>query len=191
MSTGTNSIALTPADYTIVLATPLGRLGIRLHGESVSRLDYLPGQARLSAAESQFGQRVARELDAFFHNPAFVFSLPVEPAGTPFQLRVREALLSIPSGETRTYGEVAEQLGSGARAVGNACRRNPVSILVPCHRVVSATGMGGYSGQTDDRAIWRKHWLLAHEGAACAGLKSGKMPPSVRTTRKIQRIIHA
>ena len=64
-----------------------------------------------------------------------------------------------------TYGELADRLDSGARAVGNACRHNPVSIIVPCHRVVSASGLGGYSGKTDGREINRKKWLLGHEKA--------------------------
>lgn len=177
-------------EYSLVLDSPLGRLGILLAGEAVCRLDYLPGSAPLKPADSRFGQRVTRELNGFFADPAFRFSLPVELAGTPFQLRVWSALQSIPPAGTRTYGQLAEQLGSGPRAVGNACRRNPVSIIVPCHRVVSATGMGGYSGKTGDRAIWRKHWLLAHEGAACSGLKNRRVPPTV-AQRTLQRTIYA
>lgn len=84
--------------------------------------------------------------------------------GTPFQRRVWQALQQIPPGETRSYGELAKQLGSSARAVAGACRANPVPILIPCHRVVSASGSGGYMGQLDGPALEIKRWLLHHEG---------------------------
>ena len=87
------------------------------------------------------------------------------------------ALTEIPSGETRTYSELAAELGSGARAVGNACRNNPISIIIPCHRIVSVSGIGGYSGKTAGREINRKQWLLRHEGIAGPALKPGKNPP--------------
>ena len=175
----------------MVLDSPLGRVGVLLDGDTVTRLDYLTRRTPLKPARSSTTQRVARELADFFRDGASRFSVDVELAGTPFQQRVWAALRAIPAGETRTYGELAGQLDSGPRAVGNACRRNPVSIIVPCHRVVAATGMGGYSGKTADRAIWRKHWLLAHEGAACAGLKSPEVPPPVSAHREIQRISRA
>ncbi|MGD2138309.1 MAG: methylated-DNA--[protein]-cysteine S-methyltransferase, partial [Gammaproteobacteria bacterium] len=106
------------------------------------------------------------ELQAWFRDPHAAFSVPLESAATPFQQGVRTALQQIPAGQTRTYGELAARLGSGARAVGNACRHNPFPILVPCHRVVSATGMGGYAGSTEGAELARKRWLLQHEGNA-------------------------
>jgi methylated-DNA-[protein]-cysteine S-methyltransferase len=139
----------------------------------------------------RYRKEVAHQLERYFQDPVLQFSLPLALEGTPFQLRVWQALQAIPSGETRTYGALAQTLDSGSRAVGNACRRNPVSIIVPCHRVVSATGMGGYSGNTSDRAIWRKHWLLAHEGADCTGLKNRRLPPPSGAHRTIQRTTHA
>jgi len=177
--------------YSLVLDTPLGRLGVQLDGDAVTRLDYLTRRVRLQPARTRAGQQVERELVRFLADPAARFTVPVAGTGTAYQMRVWAALQSIPPGETRTYGQLAEQLGSGPRAVGNACRRNPVSIIVPCHRVVAASGMGGYSGKTADPAIWRKHWLLSHEGAACRGLKSAKMPQAVTAHREIQRTTHA
>ncbi len=88
-------------------------------------------------------------------------ALPVDPAGTPFQLRVWSELRRIPRGCTRTYGEIARAVGSpkACRAVGQANRRNPISIVIPCHRVVAAGGdLGGYSA-----GLRKKRWLLAHE----------------------------
>ena len=184
-------MGLTSGSYSMVLDSPLGRVGVLLDGDTVTRLDYLTRRTPLKPARSRAMQRVARELADFFREGTWRFSVDVELAGTPFQQRVWAALRAIPAGDTRTYGELAAQLGSGPRAVGNACRRNPVSIIVPCHRVVAATGMGGYSGKTADRAIWRKHWLLAHEGAACAGLKSPEVPPPVSAHREIQRTSRA
>jgi methylated-DNA-[protein]-cysteine S-methyltransferase len=87
--------------------------------------------------------------------------------GTPHQQAVWKALLAIPWGEVRTYGEIAQELGSGARAVGGANHQNPVAILVPCHRVVAANGgLGGYGG-----GLERKRWLLAHEAAHAPALR--------------------
>jgi methylated-DNA-[protein]-cysteine S-methyltransferase len=90
---------------------------------------------------------------------------PLQPArGTPFQRRVWGLLQQIPVGEVRRYGEIASALGSSARAVAGACRANPLPILIPCHRVVAATGLGGYMGEIDGGALEIKRWLLHHEG---------------------------
>ena len=91
-------------------------------------------------------------------------SISLNPAGTPFQQSVWSELNKIPMGETRTYGEIAKILNTSARAVGNACRKNPIQIIVPCHRVVSAKGLGGYAGKTDGNQMNIKRWLLSHEG---------------------------
>jgi methylated-DNA-[protein]-cysteine S-methyltransferase len=114
---------------------------------------------------------VARALSRYFADGTRPIGLDVLPAGTDFQRRVWRALQAIPAGQTRTYGELARQLGSGARAVGNACRNNPVSVVVPCHRVVAVSGPGGYSGHMTGAPLRRKRWLLAHEGVAVEGLK--------------------
>ncbi|MFI9120085.1 methylated-DNA--[protein]-cysteine S-methyltransferase [Streptomyces bikiniensis] len=110
-----------------------------------------------------FGEAV-RQLDAYFAGELTVFDLPLHLVGTPFQLRVWERLNLIPYGETRTYGELAEELGNpgASRAVGLANGKNPVSIIVPCHRVVGAGGgLTGYGGGLD-----RKQRLLAFESGA-------------------------
>ncbi|MFK3734526.1 methylated-DNA--[protein]-cysteine S-methyltransferase [Streptomyces sp. NPDC088090] len=112
-----------------------------------------------------FGEAV-RQLDAYFAGELTEFDLPLRLEGTPFQLRVWERLRLIPYGETRTYGELAEELGSpgASRAVGLANGRNPVSVIVPCHRVIgSGGGLTGYGGGLD-----RKRRLLAFESGAPA-----------------------
>ena len=88
----------------------------------------------------------------------------LSPEGTLFQKSVWHELTKIPIGQTRTYGEIANKLNSSARAVGNACRKNPIQIIIPCHRVVSAKGLGGYAGKTEGKQIKIKRWLLSHEG---------------------------
>ena len=183
-------MSLKPGNYSLVLDSPLGRIGVRHLNGVVSRVDYLPRSVRLKPACSDEDLRLVDELEQYFVEPGFSFSVRIRLEGTPFQQRVWSALRKIPCGDTRTYGQLATELGSGPRAVGNACRRNPVSIIVPCHRVVAASGMGGYSGRTGDRAIWRKHWLLVHEGAACEGLKTAISPQTI-VNQSIQRNIHA
>jgi len=105
---------------------------------------------------------VARQLDEYFAGGRRAFDLPLDPQGTPFQLRVWEELRRIPLGETTTYGELAERIGrpGAARAVGSAVARNPISIVVPCHRVMGSDGsLTGYAG-----GVPRKRALLTLEG---------------------------
>ncbi|WP_369147435.1 methylated-DNA--[protein]-cysteine S-methyltransferase [Streptomyces sp. R44] len=132
----------------------------------LSRL-HMTGQ-RHRPAEETFGEpdprpfgETIRQLDAYFAGELTEFELPLNLVGTPFQLRVWEQLLRIPYGETRTYGELAEELGNpgASRAVGLANGKNPVGIIVPCHRVIGAGGsLTGYGGGLD-----RKQRLLAFE----------------------------
>jgi len=159
-------------DYDFVIDSPVGKLGICVRDRQLARLDYLPDSRRLRSATTRIGQRICAELEAYFADPACRFTLPVAAAGTAFQQRVWQALVSIAPGDVMTYGELAARLHSGARAVGNACRNNPVSIVVPCHRVVGAAGPGGYSGKTGGPALERKCWLLQHEGVVIPALKS-------------------
>ena len=109
-------------------------------------------------------ETVFRQLRCYFSSAISLQTIPLAPQGTLFQKSVWHELGKIPVGETRTYGEIAHKLNSSARAVGNACRRNPVQIIVPCHRVVSAKSLGGYAGETQGRQLDIKRWLLNHEG---------------------------
>jgi len=104
----------------------------------------------------------ARQLDAYFAGKLKNFDLPLCPAGSPFERQVWEQMQAIPFGETRSYGELAATLGSAPRAVGGACGKNPIPILIPCHRVLAKGGMGGYSGAG---GLKTKQTLLALEGA--------------------------
>ena len=91
------------------------------------------------------------------------FRLPLETGGTDFQRRVWNALQRIPAGKVLSYGELARKLKTGPRAVGNACRANPIPVVIPCHRVVAANGKGGFMGKTGGKALAIKDWLLTHE----------------------------
>lgn len=128
-----------------------------------------PKQLALKA----FIQKIKKELECYLDDGSFHFSLPCQiQLGTPFQQKVWRALAEIPSGEVKTYGTLAKELNSSARAIGNACRNNLFPVIIPCHRVVSASGLGGYAGDTLDvqkgeiHFLRIKQWLLAHETAA-------------------------
>jgi methylated-DNA-[protein]-cysteine S-methyltransferase len=104
----------------------------------------------------------ARQLAAYFDGRLSRFDLPLAPAGSPFEARVWSAMQAIPYGETRCYGDLAQAVGSAPRAVGRACGRNPIPIVIPCHRVLAKGGLGGYSGEG---GLAAKQRLLALEGA--------------------------
>lgn len=150
-------------DYDAVVAAPFGRLGLRLHDGALAALDILANKTALRRARTPLAKKVCAELAAYFADPHHRFKIPLAPAGTPYQLRVWRALTRIPSGAVRSYGDLAARLDSGARAVGGACRANPIPIVVPCHRVVAKSGVGGFMGARSGRALGFKLWLLKHE----------------------------
>lgn len=150
------------SSYAAVIDSPFGRLGVRIDGDAVTSIDPFVSLP-VEPPRSVLAKRVCRELRAYFKDPRYPFDLPLRLEGTPFQQRVWRALLAIPSGEVKSYGELARRLQSSPRAIGGACRANPVPIIVPCHRVVSQTGLGGYMGQIEGRGVDMKRWLLAHE----------------------------
>ncbi len=149
--------------YQAIITSPIGLLGIIMEEDALCSIDFVADGTALAANNSLVSQ-VVSQLQHYFNQPDWHFSLPLQPVGTPFQLSVWQQLQQIPVGEVRTYGEIATVLGTGPRAVGNACRNNPLPVVVPCHRVVAASGPGGYSGQTQGRNMVIKGWLLAHEG---------------------------
>lgn len=153
-------------DFAAVLAAPFGALGVRIHGASLSELVFLPPGTPTTPAATPLLQRVAEELEAYYADPAHPFSLPLDPAGTPFRQRVWAALGTIPPGRTLSYGELAQRLHSGPRAVGQAVGDNPLPILIPCHRVVAADGsLGGFNHSRTGFTQDIKRWLLEHEHA--------------------------
>jgi methylated-DNA-[protein]-cysteine S-methyltransferase len=150
--------------YDTVIQSPVGRLGICCKDRFLRAIEYLPDTVALCPPDGGLAAEVVRQLECYFRDPAFGFHLPLAVEGTAFQHRVWSALVGIPAGARRSYGDLARQLGTGARAVGGACARNPVIIVVPCHRVVRASGdPGGYGGSTRDADVAVKARLLAHE----------------------------
>ncbi|MDE0175051.1 MAG: methylated-DNA--[protein]-cysteine S-methyltransferase [Defluviicoccus sp.] len=140
--------------------TPLGPLALQARDGALTRLGW--GRAARED-ESNLLTQAAAELAAYFAGELRDFDLPVAPDGTAHDRRVWRAMRDIAPGETRTYGEIARAIGSGAQAVGNACGRNPIPIVIPCHRIVAANGaIGGYSGQGGAET---KRFLLRLEGA--------------------------
>jgi methylated-DNA-[protein]-cysteine S-methyltransferase len=154
--------------YSAVVTTPIGLLGVRIDQQHLCGIDFVHCTPEYGVADDPLARRIVAQLDGYFDDPRQCFDIPLKLRGTAFQRRVWRVLRELPVGETVSYGELARRLGSGARAVGNACRRNPAPVLVPCHRVVAAHGVGGYGGKQHGARINVKRWLLAHEGRAHA-----------------------
>lgn len=147
-----------------VLATPLGPIGLHWTGETLDGVDLEPPSPVTAGGEVPTA--LSRQLAAYFADGSAVFDLPLALRGTPFQQRVWAAIRAIPAGATRTYADLARDLGSAPRAVGQACRANPCPIVVPCHRVVAAHGLGGFAGERSGHKLAVKRQLLRHEGVA-------------------------
>lgn len=147
---------------------PLGLLGILMDGSAISRLLFLEVDAAEVKPRNAAAKRAARAVKCYLENPQKIPAIPIDLKGTQFQLTVWHALQQLKPGQVVSYGELAKRLGSGARAVGNACRHNPVPVLVPCHRVVAKNSMGGFSGKQSGLMMDIKTWLLAHEGVEIA-----------------------
>ncbi len=152
-----------------VLGSPIGDLLLLGDGVALTGLYLDPDRVAMASglrnAEEPF-RLVREELERYFSGDLHRFTVPLAPRGTAFQLRVWAALLAIPFGETRSYGEIAAEIGrpKAVRAVGQANGHNPISLIIPCHRVIGQDGsLTGYGWGVD-----RKRWLLAHEGASPA-----------------------
>ena len=151
-------------DYQAKLVVPFGVLGIRCSNDALTGIDFLPATEKPQCATSAFAQSVCDQLLRYLENPAAQFTVPLNANGTSHQQKIWQALCNIPRGKTRSYGELAAELESGAQAVGQACGANPIPIIIPCHRVVSKSGLGGFMRHASGTSVDIKHWLLAHEG---------------------------
>ncbi len=157
-------------EFDAVVTAPFGALGVRVDEAGIIGIAFLPPGTRPQAAETPLAARTCEQLQAYLDHPQRAFKLPLRPVGTPFQQRVWQAIAAIPHGQTRTYGDIARELKSAPRAVGQACGRNPLPVVVPCHRVVAASGginggLGGFARSGGGYLLEAKRWLLAHEGA--------------------------
>ena len=142
------------------IESPVGPLTITAEHGAVTAIDF-GGDGGLSPNGGVLAE-AARQLAAYFAGERREFGLPLAPQGTPFRLRVWEAMQAIPYGQTRSYGDLARDLDSAPRAIGGACGANPIPLVIPCHRVVGAGGaLGGFSGGA---GCDTKRQLLALEG---------------------------
>ncbi len=142
--------------------SPIGILSITATERGIRSVDFTDDKVPVDKNVSQAMQACIKQLDAYFSDKQKSFhSLPLALSGTEFQLKVWEAAMNIPYGQKITYSQLAEEIAypRAARAVGNALNRNPLIVIVPCHRIVPASGTSGnYRG-----GAWRKQWLLKHE----------------------------
>lgn len=146
---------------TVYIKTPLGIAAIAGDVNGVSTVSILDIEKEVSTVIPEELQLVVRELHEYFELKRSVFTFKLNPSGTAFQQRVWEALAQIPFGKTLSYLELSKQLGDvkAIRAVASANGKNPLWIVVPCHRVIGSDGsLTGYAG-----GLWRKKWLLEHE----------------------------
>ncbi len=141
-------------------ASPVGPLGADAEDGAITRLIWGRGGTLTQGA---LHDQLRDEMAAYFAGHLKKFTVPLAPRGGAFQQEFYTALCAIPYGETRTYGDLAADLGVSAQAIGQACGANPIAILIPCHRVLAANGLGGYSGAG---GIEAKVTLLRLEGAA-------------------------
>lgn len=140
--------------------SPLGPLTLWGTADGLTRLDWVAGPAPCRGDGTGVLDRAADQLAAYFDGRLTAFDVPFAPQVTAFQARFHAALCAIPFGQTRTYGDLSRDLGVSAQAIGQACGANPLPLFIPCHRVLGACGLGGYSGAG---GVETKVWLLRHE----------------------------
>jgi methylated-DNA-[protein]-cysteine S-methyltransferase len=163
--------------FAAVIAFPKMKVAVTTRDGCIAGIRYLPPTVPTRAPQDALAERAARQLERYREDPDASFDLPLLIEGTPLQRAVWEAMRAIPRGRTRTYGELARELnaearvrddGTLARAVGQACGDNRLPIVIPCHRVVAADGIGGFGHATGGYLIEAKRWLLLHEAEADA-----------------------
>ena len=153
-------------EFQARVATPFAVLGIRADDRFVIGIEFLPiSTPILVPHKNSIAYLACVQLNSYLDNPRFQFDLPLRLLGTARQIQTWQAIQSIRSGETITYGELASRVQSVPRAVGQACGRNPIPVVIPCHRIISAGGnLGGFMGGNDTDPLAIKRWLLMHEG---------------------------
>lgn len=148
------------------LDTPFALVGVRTEGDALAEVVYLPRSAGALAPTNPLAERACAQIEKYIADPGYRFKLPLKQVGTAFQRRVWDMIAAIPRGETRSYGDIARMLRSGPRAVGQACGTNYFPLVIPCHRVVAANGLGGFAHNSSGYLIEVKRWLLLHEKLA-------------------------
>lgn len=140
-------------------STPVGTLSVFEENQAITKLSWQDGPSD----DTGLLKEAQAQIIAYFAGDLQVFNLPLNVQGSDLQRQVCDAMLDIPFGETRTYGDLAKTLNTPAQAIGQACGGNPIPIIIPCHRILGANSLGGFSGGI---GIETKVALLKHEGAA-------------------------
>lgn len=151
--------------FSAIVETSFGAIGIRTESGVLRELVYLPATFDAKEPVDPLSEKAARQIERYLKDPDFRFDLPLAEAGSAFQQKVWTAISEIPRGQVLTYGDIARRIRSAPRAVGQACGANWFPLVIPCHRVTAAGGLGGF-GNTDDETGFHlgiKRWLLAHE----------------------------
>jgi len=154
----------------VVVDFPKMKVGVRTRDGRVVAIRYLPLSSAVISPRNELAERAARQLERYREDPDTRFDLPLLVEGSPLERAVWDAMCAIPRGRTRTYGDLARELEAAhfatPRAIGQACGDNRLPIVIPCHRVVAADGIGGFGHSTGGYLLEAKRWLLAHEAPA-------------------------
>lgn len=159
---------LRPARFQAVQVTPFGAVGVRVESDVIAEMVFLPSGGRSLLPAAGIGREACRQIAAYVKDPGYCFDLPLKTVGSDFQRQVWGAIAAIPRGRTRQYGEIARELEVQPRAVGQACGDNVFPLVIPCHRVVAAAGLGGFAHHGSGVYLDVKRWLLTHEFDAAA-----------------------
>lgn len=154
--------------YDVTVEFPKFKVGVATRDGVVTELKYLPLSFASISSKSELARRAAQQLEAYRRDANSQFDLPVVVEGSELQTSVWKAMCAIPRGKTRTYGDVARELGTDPREVGQCCGDNRLPLVIPCHRIVAADGIGGFGHATSGYLLEAKRWLLMHEAAATA-----------------------
>lgn len=149
--------------FQAIIETPFAKLGVQVQNDSITSIDFMVSSLEKPFFSSGLTEFLAHQIGCYLQNPLHKFEMSLLPDGTEFQKSVWQIMQTIEAGNTLSYGDVALMLNSSPRAVGNACRRNPIPLLIPCHRIVAKNGLGGFAGQTKGSVFDIKRWLLNHE----------------------------
>lgn len=157
--------------YNAIIRAPFGKLGLNIQEDAVTNIDFLFASESEVAPCTPLAELAVLQLQHYFADSTLSFSINFKLTGTPFQLTVWALLSQIKVGQVVTYGQLAKRLSTSARAIGGACRCNPLPIIIPCHRVISKADIGGFAGANTGAKIAIKRWLLRHEGFLGIGQK--------------------
>ena len=142
--------------------TPAGQLIVQIQGKILCHMEWLTAPSSIHSPPP-LPEEYQQQLNNCWLSSTPEITLPLFPQGTAFQRKIWYTLRQIPIGQTKTYGELAKELNTSPRALANACRKNPFPLIIPCHRVLAKTGIGGYAGAVTGKLIDIKTTLLQHE----------------------------